>query len=356
MLTRIKLQNLRCFASLRCDLAPGVTAFIGENAQGKTSILEAVCLGMRLQSPRTQNLGEVIRMGESHFAISSTCRGQELVFGYEKGRRRLTVNGEVMAQGTGYLKQSGLVVWMGNEDVNLIRGGGDGRRRFLDFLGSQFNPEYRPSLRSYERALRARNFLLKRDALPHWKEIDAYTEVLDRHSKVLTACRRSMIAELDPLANQLQQDVSGKDEPLALTYEPAQGDALAEALRERRGEEMKRRSTAAGPHRDDLTLTLQGLPAAQFASEGQRRTIALALKLAQAQLLHRVRGEQPLLLLDDIFGELDPARRNALMAVLPEGAQKLVTTTTLGWLEGQMRPDHLFRVSRGELTVGQFEA
>lgn len=352
MLTRLKLQNLRCFASLRCDIDPGVTAFIGANAQGKTSILEAVCLGMRLQSPRTQALNEVIRFGESCFAVSTAFRGQELVFGYEKGRRRLTVDGELMSRGSDYLRQSSLVVWMGNEDVSLVRGGGDARRRFLDFLGSQLDAEYRPSLRSYERALRARNFLLKRDAAPRWKEIDAYTEVLDRHGRILTACRRRMIGQLEPLAGRVQKEISGKDEILTLTYECAQGDRLTEALLERRGEELKRRSTVAGPHRDDVSLALQGLSAAQYASEGQRRTIALALKLGQALLLHRQRGEQPVLLLDDIFGELDVNRRNSLMAVLPEGAQKLVTTTTLGWLEGKMQPDRLYRVESGVLEPG----
>lgn len=351
MLTRLKLQNLRCFKALRCEIDPGVTAFIGANAQGKTSILEAVCLGMRLQSPRTQSLTEIIRFGEAHFAISASFRGQELVFGYEKGRRRLTVDGEVLAGGGGYLRQSGLVVWMGNEDVSLIRGGGEGRRRFLDFLGAQLDPEYRPALRAYERALRARNILLKRDAVPRWKEIDAYTEVMDRHGRVLTACRHSMIAQIHSIAARFQRDISGKDERLDLAYEAAGGGSLAEILRERRGEELKRRSTVAGPHRDDLVLSLEGLPAAQYASEGQRRTIALALKLAQAYLLHRERGEQPVLLLDDIFGELDSARRNALMAALPEGAQKLVTTTTLEWLEGRMRPDRLYRVAQGALEL-----
>lgn len=351
MLTRLKLQNLRCFASLQCDISPGVTAFVGANAQGKTSILEGVCLGMRLQSPRTQALPEIVREGESYFAITTQFRGQELVFGYGKSRRRLTVDGEVMPQGGGYLRQSGLVVWMGNEDSQLIRGGGEGRRRFLDFLGSQLDPEYRPALRAYERALRARNFLLKRDAAPRWKEIDAYTEVLDRHSQVLTACRRRMIQLLEPLAAKVQRDISAKDELLGLSYEPAQGDDLAAALLDRRGEELKRRSTVAGPHRDDVALLLQGRPAAQFASEGQRRTIALALKLAQALLLQQERGEQPVLLLDDIFGELDPARRNALMSILPEGAQKLVTTTTLEWLEGRMRPDRLYEVENGTVRL-----
>lgn len=349
MLTRLKLQNLRCFASLRCEIDPGVTAFVGANAQGKTSILEAVCLGMRLQSPRTQSLNEIIRFGEPHFAISTGYQSQELVFGYEKGKRRLTVDGEVLASGGAYLKQSGLVVWMGNEDVSLIRGGGEGRRRFLDFLGAQLDPEYRPALRAYERALRARNVLLKRDAAPRWREIDAYTEVMDRHGRTLTVCRRQRIGQLAPIAARFQREISGKDESLAVSYEPAGGDSLVEVLMERRGEEIKRRSTVAGPHRDDLLLSLQGLPAAQFASEGQRRTIALALKLAQAFLLHQERGVQPVLLLDDIFGELDSARRNALMAALPDGAQKLVTTTTLEWLEGRMRPDRLYRVAQGSL-------
>jgi len=347
MLARLNLTNFRCFDTLRCEVSPGATAIVGANAQGKTSILEAICVGLRLQSPRTQTLRDLIRFGEAHFAVVLEFEGQDFIFGYANGRRRLTIDGEVLRRGSEYLQHSGLVVWMANDDLALVRGGGEGRRRFLDFLGCQLDPGYRSALRAYERALRARNFLLKRDASPRWREIDAYTELLAQHGEVLTACRRRMIEGLEPLAREMQRGISGSEETLRLSYEVAGGDRLHEALREKREEELRRRSTVQGPHRDDLGLELHGMPAGQFASEGQQRTIALALKLGQALLLRERRGVQPVLLLDDIFGELDPGRRNALIHVLPDGAQKVITTTHLDWLQGNLCPDVRYRLERG---------
>jgi len=130
------------------------------------------------------------------------------------------------------------------------------------------------------------------------------------------------VARLEPFAAAVQAEVSGRFEPLSLSYDAAGGDHLVEILDGFREEELRRRSTAAGPHRDDLGITLHGMPVARFASEGQQRTTALALKIGQARLFLAESRRPPLLLLDDIFGELDPGRRNALMAALPSGLPK----------------------------------
>lgn len=335
---------------MQCEIGgSGVTIFVGDNAQGKTSILEAVCIAMRLQSPRTSTLAEVIQFGKDEFAVGSEFREQQLLIGYSKSKRKLAVDGTTMRRGGDYLEQSGRVVWMANDDLDLIRGGGDGRRRYLDFMGSQLFPAYRPALRAYEKALRSRNFLLKRDARPNWAQIDAYTRVLAEHGAVLTACRAELVSSLSPFAAEVQREVSGRNESLDLTYQSAEGDRLIEALAEFREEESKRRSTARGPHRDELLLSLNGMPAGQFASEGQQRTVALALKLGQARLFRERASSWPILLLDDIFGELDPARRNALMSALPGEAQKLVTTTHLDWLEEHLAPEIEYRVVAGSL-------
>ncbi|MGI9244440.1 MAG: DNA replication/repair protein RecF, partial [Verrucomicrobiales bacterium] len=198
----------------------------------------------------------------------------------------------------------------------------------------QVHPGYRVALRAYERALRARNFLLKRDARPNWDQIDAYSQLLVEHGMVLTKVRRDLVESLSPWADEAQNRVSGRAEPLGLSYQAGGGDDLAASLEAAREEEARRRQTLVGPHRDDVLLTLHGMPAAQFASEGQQRTIALALKLAQAKLLSALRGQEPVMLLDDIFGELDPARRNSLLGYLPVGAQKWITTTHLDWARG----------------------
>ncbi|MEM7010905.1 MAG: DNA replication and repair protein RecF [Verrucomicrobiota bacterium] len=347
MLTALKLRQLRNFDAMQCQLGGGVTIFVGDNAQGKTSILEAVCVAMRLQSPRSSTLADVVQFGQTEFAVSSEYRDQQLLVGYSKSRRKLVVDGTTVRKGGDYLRHSARVVWMANDDLDLIRGGGDGRRRYLDFMGSQIFPTYRPALRTYDRALRSRNFLLKRDAQPNWTQIDAYTKILAEQGAILTQCRAELIERLTPFATEVQQEVSGAAEALTLSYESAKGDRLTEALLELREQESRRRSTAAGPHRDDFQLNLNGMPAGQFASEGQQRTVALALKLGQARLFHQRVEEWPLLLLDDIFGELDPARRNALMSALPPEAQKLITTTHLDWLDDRLAPDLEYRVKAG---------
>lgn len=338
-LNSLNLNQFRCFESLRVSLPGGVTIFHGKNAQGKTSILEAACILLRLQSPRTSTLADCIRFSEKAFAVGGELQNSdtsELRFQYRESGRKLAVDGETQKRAADYLRHSALVVWMANDDLALVRAGGEGRRRYLDFMASQLYPAYRPALKSYEKALRSRNYLLKRDASPRWPEIDAYTTILSEQGKIITESRRELIANLLPFAVQSQNDISASEEGLGLEYACASGNGerpLGEILIERRTEEFKRRQTVAGPHRDDLTLTIKEMPAAKFASEGQQRTIALALKLAQTRLFLKMRDEPPVLLIDDVFGELDPDRRNALMAAWPAESQKLITTTHLDWLD-----------------------
>ena len=144
--------------------------------------------------------------------------------------------------------------------------------------------------------------------------------------------RAEMVDGLSPLADAAQHAISGKDEPLTLHYLPASGPDLRESMHQARERERRSRQAVVGPHRDELQLRLHGQPAADFASEGQQRTVALALKLAQGTLLHQRGGRAPVYLIDDVFGELDPGRRNALMRHLPPGSQKWITTTHLDWL------------------------
>ncbi len=360
VLTSLKVNQFRCFESLRLALGTGITIFVGDNAQGKTSILEAACILLRLQSPRASSIGETVKFGHDRFAIAGSLQDTELQLQYaEKSGRRLKVDGETARRSADYLRASELVVWMANDDLALVRGGGEGRRRYLDFMAAQLYPAYLPALKAYDRALRSRNFLLKRDASPRWAEIDAYTRLLDQHGAVLSRHRREMIEQLKPYAAEAQHQISGRDETLEIAYESASGDHvrengdvdLATELLGRREEEFRKRQTLSGPHRDDLSLAINGLSAAKFASEGQQRTVALALKLAQSRLFFERRRRAPLLLVDDVFGELDPGRRNALMAAWPAGSQKLITTTHLDWLDERFADAMVVAVARGGIEV-----
>ncbi len=350
-LSSLNLNHFRCFESLQVELDRGVTIFHGNNAQGKTSILEAICILLRLQSPRTSTLTDCVRFSESAFAVGGVLGSTnevELRIQLRQKRRKLFVDGENQSRGGDYLRHSALVVWMANDDLALVRGGGSGRRRYLDFMASQLFPTYRPALKAYEKALRSRNFLLKKHASPHWAEIDAYTTVLDEQGRIVTQFRREIVEKLSPLASESQHEISGGEEQIQITYESASGggDDLTATLLSRRDEESQKRQTVAGPHRDDLTLLLNDMSAAKFASEGQQRTLALALKLAQTHLFLEMRDQSPLILVDDVFGELDPKRRNALMAAWPGDSQKLITTTHLDWLDSRFADARRIEVER----------
>ena len=329
MLSELLLRNFRCFESLRVELAPGFNFFLGRNGQGKTSILEAACVLLRLQSQRSSTLAPVIRFGEKSFGVSGRIENHRLEFRYSGLRRKVSID-EVEQKTPGEYLSLARVVSFANTDIELVRGGSDARRRYLDFLGSQIDPLYRPSLRAYERALRSRNALLK-SAQPRPREIAAYEQPLIEHGTKLSAMRGRLVERLTPLAAEAHRQISGVEENIELRFAPGNEEDFARDLHGSHAQELRLRQTIVGPHRDDIELVVQGKKAPQFASEGQQRTIALALKIAQAQLFAQEEGVLPLLLIDDIFGELDPVRRNALLAHLPADAQKLVTATTMQW-------------------------
>jgi DNA replication and repair protein RecF len=344
-------MDFRCFASLDLEVPAEGAILTGDNAQGKTSILEALCVLVRLHSPRTHRMATMARVGSKGFGIAGDPWGSERQVRYSREGLVLKVDGETRPSQTRYLEDGGLVVWMGNEDLELVRGPGEGRRRYLDFLGAQIDPAYRRSWSRYRRALRAKNSLLK-ESRPRDAEILSYEEILVEHGSVLMEARARLIEELAPLAAEAQRAVSGRDEPLTLNYLPASGPDLRESMLQARERETRLRQAVVGPHRDELDLRIHGMPAADFASEGQQRTLALALKLAQGKLLERRGGKLPIYLMDDIFGELDPGRRNALMSHLPPLAQKWITTTHLDWMREtpQLGGIGRFRVNDGKVS------
>jgi len=331
VLTSLRLQDFRCFETIDLEAPEAGTILIGNNAQGKTSILEAICMLVRLHSPRTNRMGSMARFTTGGFGIAGNPWLSERQVRHSREGLQLKVEEEFRQKKSDYLHDGGRIVWMGNEDLELVRGPGEGRRRYLDFIGSQLDGDYLHSWSRYRRALQAKNLLLKESALRN-AEIHAYEEILIEHGSHLMKVRARMVEALAPLAAAAQSTISGRDEPLRIHYLPASGEDLRESMHQARERERKLRQAIVGPHRDDLGLRIHDMPASEFASEGQQRTLALALKLAQGQLLAEHQGSQPIYLLDDIFGELDPGRRNALMSHLPDPAQKWITTTHLDWM------------------------
>ena len=342
MLSDLQLRNFRCFEALRLEFGPGFNFFVGANGEGKTSILEAACVLLRLQSQRSSSLASLVRLNEKSFALNGHCDEHLLEFRYRPLRRKLMFDDVEQRKPADYLRV-GHVVSFATSDIELTRGGSESRRRYLDFLGAQINSRYRPTLRAYERALRARNMLLK-SPHPRIREIAAYDPPLIANGMQLLTMRSALVERLAPLATQAHREISGKGELLDLKFVPGTAGDFAEELSRSREEEIRLRQTVVGPHRDDLQISVQGISAQQYASEGQQRTVVLALKMAQGRVLSEETGASPLLLIDDIFGELDPQRRNALLASLPANAQKFVTATSLQWAE-PMTEGRLFHLS-----------
>ena len=346
MLRDLRLKNFRCFDALAADFSSRFNFIIGANGQGKTSILEAACVLLRLQSQRTSTLAPVVKFGTKSFAVAGTYGGHLLEFRYSALKRKIAFD-QVEQRTTEEYLGVARVVSFANTDIELARGSGEPRRRYLDFIGAQIDPTYRPTLRAYERALRCRNALLK-SPHPRPREIAAYDQPLLEHGSALSSMRARLVERVAPLATQSQREISGTSEELVVRWSPGNSNDFAADLSNSRAAEARLHQTVVGPHRDDLDLLIDGKPAAQFASEGQQRTLALALKIAQAEIFS-AENAAPLLLIDDIFGELDPARRNALLRSMPSRSQKLVTATNIGW--GEVPLDgRKFRLENGRLT------
>ena len=339
VLASLTLHDFRCFERAEFRPAPGLNLLSAPNASGKSSLLEAVCILLRLQSPRAGTLAEAVRHGTDGLSLSGRAGDRAMACHLSKTEgRKLFLDDLPQRKSDEYLR-TGLVAFFSNEDIELVRGTSSKRRRFLDFLGSQCDAAYLKNLRAYERALRSRNFLLK-DGPHRGRELAAYDGPLLASGEYLGRARRELCAALAPLVAEHVKAISPRGEAAGLHYECSGGDDFANALAASAAEERRLRQTVIGPHRDDVRLDLDGAAAATFASEGQQRTLTLALRLAQAELIRARRGSPPVYLLDDIFGELDTERRRRLLAALPAGAQRILTTTTWQWLEGRGEAAH----------------
>lgn len=348
MISGLKLLNFRCYGSFSWQIPQQGAVILGDNAQGKTSLLEAVCFLLRLQSPRCTRTAPLITHGQTSFGIRGELPGQTRRLLWNPESPDLRVNGELRKDRRSYLADSYPVVWLGNDDLSLVQAGAEARRKYMDFLGCQWHPGYRLALFRYRHALKSRNYLLKhnhRDTL----QLEAYTQQLAQYGTELCALRSGVLTLLAPHIATACRHISTRQEQLSVTYRPSAEDNLYERLCASMERDIRYGQTQIGPHRDDLDITLNGKSAATFASEGQQRTAAISMKLAQSSLLTEETGHTPIHLIDDVFGELDPSRRIAFLQALPPDAQSLITTTHLDWLHDTPCPLPVFRLEQTAL-------
>ncbi|MFZ0827826.1 MAG: DNA replication/repair protein RecF [Verrucomicrobiia bacterium] len=335
-LARLRLRDFRNYRRLDADFAPGFHLLLGDNAQGKTNILEAVYLLATLRSFRGVGGAQMIRHGQKGYFAGGNVTGQgehEIKMYWSAKERKLALDGRPVKKLTDYLGVLRTVVFC-TEDVQLVKGAARARRRFLDLLLAQTQPGYLPLLQRYMHAVRARNALLKQRSTDE-ATLDSFSRELVELGDQIIRARRELAPKFSPLARLTYRRISNDAEELRLEYQPSVKKDFAVELAQSRNRERTYRSTLVGPHRDDLQLLLNEKSAAQFGSEGQKRTLAIALKMAQAEYLTGIHGSAPILLIDDVMGELDVKRRSGFLPLLEQArrtsGQVFMTATEENW-------------------------
>lgn len=367
-LARLWLTDLRCYDALELELPDGCTVITGANGQGKTSLLEAVDWVATGRSFRGVPDAALVRAGASSAIVrAEVARGggstrieAEI---RATGRNRILVNGQPLPRRRDLVEGLRATVFS-PDDLELVKGGPALRRGFLDDLLAASAPRYESLRTDYDRVLRQRNALLKGGVRD--EEARATLEVFDaqlaRAGAELLRARLRLTDRLLPEVSRAYADLASEEPAITGRYEvdwtqaalpddPAGLEALlVAALDEHHRREVDRGVTLVGPHRDDWRLELHGLEARTTASQGEQRCLALALRLGGHRVVAGVVGEEPLLLLDDVFSELDPRRSAALLAHLPAGQTLL---TTAGLLPEGVVADRWLRVTSGRVEEGR---
>lgn len=357
----LRLKDFRNYAHLALAPAEGVTVLYGENAQGKTNLIEAVhlcCLG---RSHRTNRDAELVRFGEPSAQVSVDVLRREgpllvsvRIDPQEKRKKLIHIN-HTQVQRIGELMGHMNAVLFSPEDLRLVKDGPEGRRRFLDMEVSQLQPAYFYALQRYMRALSQRNELLRSlsvSASPAlYDSLDAWDTMLSSLGGEIVTRRARYLEKLSRCAGEIHSALSGGREALSLSYAGNAEDErqMLSLLRAARQEDMRRRTTSIGPHRDDIRISLSGRDARSFASQGQQRTAALSIKLAEIEVLREETSENPILLLDDVMSELD-VRRREMLAERISTVQTLITCTHLSDLGGAAY-DAAYCVEAGTIAI-----
>jgi len=335
-LAHLRLREFRNYARLDVDFTAGFHLLLGPNAQGKTNILEAIYLLATLRSFRGVGGAQMIRHGQKGYFVGATLLSQrrhEIKMYWSATERRLSLDGQPVRKLTDYLGVLRVVVFC-TEDLQLIKGTARMRRRFLDLLLSQTHPAYLPLLQRYTQALRSRNALLKQPT-PDEAALESFSHEVIQLGNQIVDRRRELAPKLSPLVRLAYRRVAHDAEELRLEYQASVKRDFAVELAQSRSRERTYRTTVVGPHRDEVQLLLNDRSAAQFGSEGQKRTLAIALKMAQAEYLSGIHGSPPILLIDDVMGELDAKRRAGFLPLLESThkgrGQVLLTCTEENW-------------------------
>ena len=350
-LTSLRLRAFRNYADLEYVPGSGLNILVGENAQGKSNLLEAIQLLSTTRSLRASRESEMVRqsdgaVAEAGFVSAEVAREREGdvlldVAVFPNDQKAIRINGAKRPRVVELLGQLN-AVYFGSIDIEIVAGEPSARRRYLNMEISQVSPKYVYDLAAYKKSLEQRNRLLKelRERPVRESGIEAWDAQLAQHGSPIISRRRTFIERLAPIADEIHQQLTDSRERLELRYLPsiplpasddqqALEEAFLTAIENVKRDELRRGMTLIGPQRDDMQFLISGMDARTYGSQGQQRTVTLSLKLAEYKLMEEYAGEPPVMLLDDVMSDLDDARREHLLKWIHGRGQTFLTCTNL---------------------------
>lgn len=357
LIRSVELKNFRNYESLSLQFDAGINIFFGNNAQGKTNLLESLFVGCTSKSHKAVKDRELIRFGteEAHIKLMLEKRGlpYRIDMHIKKNRSKgIALNG-IPIRRASELFGIANIVFFSPEDLGIIKHGPAERRRFMDLELCQLNRIYTHNLISYNRIMNQKNRLLKE---LDWKReqedvLEIYNAQLLRYGREVIRERAKFVAGLNQLIAEIHSGITNEAENLCLHYDcNTEAEAFDEALQRARSQELRQHVCMVGPHRDDICFLINGIDIRHFGSQGQQRTAALSLKLAEISLVEQLVGDKPVLLLDDVLSELDRERQTLLLSKVG-GIQTMMTCTGLDdFVKNRFHIDKLFLVKNGIVT------
>ena len=342
----IQLHNFRNFENLELSFDSSRNVLIGENAQGKTNLIEAIYFCGFARSFRTQNSTDLIRIGEQRGSVSLDLVSEDIsknitIILDQNGKKMIKKDGKIIRR-TADLLNNLVVMVFSPEDLRIIKDSPEKRRNFINKELSQIRPRYYECVRLYRDALQQKNYMLRDDQRQgnlNEEMLDIYDMQLAKYGGEIVKYRKNFIQLLSQRANEVQQSITGGKEELQIKYNHSMSvEHPYEDLLAHRDRDIYSGHSGVGPQRDDLEFYINGRNARKYGSQGQQRTVALALKLAEIRIARDVIGENPVLLLDDVLSELDEERQTYLFRQI-EDVQLFITTTDShsGMLEKMMK-------------------
>ena len=358
----IELTNFRNYESLNLEFDKGTNILYGDNAQGKTNVLEAIYISSITKSHKGSKDQDIIRFGESEAHLRTYLEKDGDTYKVDmhlrkSGSKVIAVNGQKLKKAAGLL---GLlnVVFFSPEDLSIIKNGPSERRRFIDMELCQLDSFYLYNLNNYNKIVNQRNKLLK-DIYTNYslkETLDIWDSQLISYGSKIIERRIAFINQLNEIIYDIHKKLSGDKEEILIKYEPnVLIEEFESKLKQNQEKDIKLKMTTVGPHRDDICIDVNGIDIRKFGSQGQQRTAALSLKLSEIELVKKITKDTPVLLLDDVLSELDSNRHKYLLDSIGN-IQTIITCTGLDdFVNDRFEINKVFKVSNGRIVGGNDE-